>query len=326
MSDNTTRFGTSGGDTIRSDDLSGSKAQVFKLGTGTDGQDDGVATIANPYDIDASPLWAEVAEKLGRFTEGLSAKADGWRKPRGGGSTLGVIRSLANSAPSFDPAALSLDLWLRGSFSASPWVPTSSAGGSGSAGNFAEATNPPAPGTAENGFTPAVFDGVTSVLVNANPISTNITAAQWGAAVLFYANSALVASSPAYNDAVLIGDGLGFWGLYINASGVVAYQTDGVGAQATAPSSVSFGAWHLAIGWFDGININLDVDGVLSTPVAAGNVNNITGGGQTGISAGGTPYDGRLMEVMATKGAEFASPSTRANLRAYVSSRYAMTI
>jgi hypothetical protein len=82
------------------------------------------------------------------------------------GTNFYVAGRLVNNT---DPSGLTLTFWNRGSYTASPWNGTASAGTSGS-NALTEATNPPTTGTAVNGFTPALFNSTTSTIGNSTAL------------------------------------------------------------------------------------------------------------------------------------------------------------
>lgn len=90
--------------------------------------------------------------------------------------------------PPYDPSLLSLSGWWE-DFAGAPWVPMASAGGSGSVGNFDEATNPPSTGTPLGGYGVASFNGTNSILTGPGFFSLQGAGAGF-ASILFYARTA----------------------------------------------------------------------------------------------------------------------------------------
>lgn len=103
MSDNTSRFPTTDGDALRSDDTGAAKIQVAKIATGLSGIDRGVLTRTNPLAIRAfsnEKLWGATGERLVEMQRLLRARHA--RRGTGGGIPLVPIPS-GTSAP-FTPA------------------------------------------------------------------------------------------------------------------------------------------------------------------------------------------------------------------------------
>ena len=151
-----------------------------------------------------------------------------------------------NDAPpeeTFNPATLSLSGWWRASYSGSPWIPTASAGSSSSNGNLTEATNPPSTGTAVNSLTPANFDGANDRLANSSDLTTYLggTGVNWTVVALVFIDSR-VADAPAYDEAPIICDVGGNWGVHIGTSGFRAYGFD-AGAKGSPYVNFSDGTW-----------------------------------------------------------------------------------
>lgn len=89
---------------------------------------------------------------------------------------------------SVNPVNMALTGWWRGSFSASPWVGTASAGGSGTR-NLTEATNPPAAGATLGGFASADFDGTNDQLNAPGLLSSYISALAFSGWCLLHLDS-----------------------------------------------------------------------------------------------------------------------------------------
>lgn len=121
--------------------------------------------------------------------------------------------------PIFNPANLTLNGWWRGSYSASPWAGTASAGTS-NANALSEATNPPTVGLSVNGFTAAAFDGSNDILTGA-ALSTFLSASAYSMAIMLYVDS-YEASAPAGSGEIL-SDTAGYFSMGTYPLGVSAY-------------------------------------------------------------------------------------------------------
>lgn len=229
----------------------------------------------------------------------------------------------SGAAAAFDPANLSLTGWWRASYGGSPWSPTASAGSSGSNGNLAEATNPPAVGTAQNGLTPADFDGTNDVLTNATAFSTLFTASAGSIIVLFLADVA-VAAGLVYDDPGLFVDGSnGFLSANYSDSGFRAYVDDG--ATKSVSVAASTGAYHVGQMKWNGTNLSARVDSGSWSSTACGNASNLAGTVKVGPNYAGVQFfNGRILELMCAASA--LADATFTDIVGYINSRYALSL
>jgi hypothetical protein len=183
-----------------------------------------------------------------------------WYTPGGGGGGA------------FDPATMALTAWWRGSYSASPWVGTASAGNSGSE-DLTEGTNPPSPGSTVDGYAPASFDGSNDLLANAGPMSGFIGGA-WGVWIMFKSGTAFAdqgAGSRNLNTQFLASDA-GVWNIGFSTAGIHVQVTEGGTGTIKDPGPIAcgVGAWHVLFCWYDGTDISLQLDeGAPSTVACA---------------------------------------------------------
>jgi hypothetical protein len=206
-----------------------------------------------------------------------------------------------SSGPTFDPATLALTSWVRGSFSASPWVGEASAGAS--LGNdYTEATNPPAAGAAVDGYTPADFDGSNDLLSSDDFSEVCLPKAAYALAVMFKVDTAAAADANVYNDPGLVGDAYGLNIAFSDSGFGVAHYNAAWKQQRVACSAA---AWH--VGWvrFDtatGVEFGID-NAALTTIAASTGDREVTSNvyklrvGRSSIVVAGT-IDGQIMEVM----------------------------
>lgn len=239
------------------------------------------------------------------------------------GLGLGItMRSSAGAV--FNPGTQSLTLWLRDSFTASPWVGTASAGNSGSH-DFAEATNPPAVGSALNGFTPPDFDGTNDVLSGA-ALSTYLSASAFSLWVLFNADAAAAdpGASNHYNSPYLFGDSATYMFLAFDAAGVTARVSDG----STFPEvtvACATGGWHLAQVQYGSSTLKVRVDGgSWSSAATCAAIGDLTSTARTGLSYSGAAYNGRIAEIGVSN--TTIALATFDDVLTYARSRYSLAL
>ena len=228
----------------------------------------------------------------------------------------------------FDPATLSLTGWWRASYAGSPWTPTASAGSSGSNGNLAEAVDPPATGSAVNGYTPADFVP-NDELSNATTISTYLSDAAGTIAVLFYADAAGadVGATAYYGYAALFSDDTnGFLALTFTTAGVTLGCYNGAtfdGLQVACGT----GAWHLAQARWSSASGNIEVridSGAWNTLARTVSMSG-TDGIRVGTNYGQTAFlDGKVLEVLTIRAR--ISDGNSDDLVDYVNARYGLAL
>jgi len=241
-----------------------------------------------------------------------------------GKTTFGSVTP-APAPATFDPATLSLTGWWRASFSGVPWVPHASAGTSGTNGNWITATGNVAPsvGTAVNGLTPASFDGATQALhedtVDASGLFT-VTTGTLIALISLGSNAAPAANY--YQDAAIMTDASGNWGLVANASGFRAGVFD-TPTKQTNNVAASPG-YHLVVMRWSGGTLKLKVDSASDVTVSfTGNLsfNNVVGLFAGKNYAGTAFLSGSVLEFMTAQTA--LDDATLDSIRtSYVNSRY----
>lgn len=218
-------------------------------------------------------------------------------------------------------------LYNRGSYTASPWAGTASAGISGTR-SLAEATNPPGVGSAVNGFTPADFDGTNDRLRDAvNALNTYISDTS-GTVVALFKMDALDADDGAasrYNDPQFIGhDATGNFYFGINATGVFLGGWNGAAHDSISSAAVSTGAWHLAVGTWNGTTFYLSIDGAAFTSAAR----TLSLGGAGGIVMGAN-YNSTVFlngQVLVAAAGQFTATMTDVdNIKTFVNNEFGMS-
>lgn len=237
---------------------------------------------------------------LTRNPEGTGLPA--WSAPTGGGGGGG-----------FDLASLDWEgLWLA-PYGGSPWAGTTSAGASGSRA-LTEGSDPPAVGAALNGKAGALFESG-DVLPTGLSLGTFVAATSYSFAFVAQADS--VPSDPGAGSrntvAGLFGDsGSTYLCCAVHAGGVTLSHYDGGYKEVTV--AFSTGAPHIVQGYYDGTNINIAVDGVWGTPLAAGSLGGTTGNVRVGAGGTNVRFPGTIWAAGFSKLA-FDAPA-RANILA----------
>jgi hypothetical protein len=204
---------------------------------------------------------------------------------------------IKSSVAAFDPATLSLTSWWRASYGGSPWAPTASAGSSGSRGNLVTNTGMPSVGTAQNGLTPAQFNGTTQDLTNATTSSTLFTAGAGTIVALWRGDTAATASGNDYDDpAIYLDAGVAQTGLTFTASGFTGFLYDGVYRANTVAAGT--GAYHLVMMRWNGVILGMTLDSAAENTTLAGPVILGAGSMSVGRGYGGGFINGRLLELM----------------------------
>jgi len=225
----------------------------------------------------------------------------------------------------FDPASLALSGWWRANYTnPGPWNGVASAGAS-SGRDLSEATNPPATGTAQNGLTPADFDGSNDELSIATGVSSFFSASAWTIVVLFRADSTVAATGDLYEcESFLADDGASATiGMGITDSGVQVWHYGG-GAWPGLTIAAGTGAYHLAQAKYDGTNIKMRIDSGSYSSQAASNAS-LSSNLRVGMSWNGSKfYDGRLTEIMLAQSA--LSDADLDNIKSYLNARYALAL
>ncbi len=171
-------------------------------------------------------------------------------------STILPFRPLILSAPvSFSPADLALTAYFKDYTGSSPWVGTASAGTSGTH-NATEGTDPPSAGTAVNGHTPALFDGVNDRLSLDGTTPSYFGAAALSAFALVYIDNT--------NERVIFCTHNAYAPLYVS-SNIVWFRPYGAGVNCSR--AMPIGAWALVTLRYTGSQIQI---GVNEVPGASG--------------------------------------------------------
>jgi hypothetical protein len=168
----------------------------------------------------------------------------------------------AGGASYFDPATLSLTGWWRGSFSASPWVGTASAGTS-SANDLTEPTNVPAVGSSVNGYAPADFDGTNDLFTADGTATDYYTASAYSGWALVNIDAIGTNDATPYNnDHILAPSADAFHGIALRSTGVVwawSYDT-GSGLFNGPTATFTTSTWQLVQWKHGGGNLKIRVN------------------------------------------------------------------
>lgn len=160
----------------------------------------------------------------------------------------------------FDLSTLASTGWWRGSYAASPWTGTASAGASGTR-NLTEGTHPPTAGSAVDGKTPAHFNGADSKLGHAGPVApTFISTTAWSSFVMFKADAVTLSPGLKYQIPHFWASSDSAVGITFDSDGVSVQQADATPTQTAISLACGTGSWHVVFAWFDGTAIHLQLD------------------------------------------------------------------
>jgi hypothetical protein len=236
----------------------------------------------------------------------------------------------------FDPATLSLTGWWRASYSGSPWAPTASAGSSGSNGNLEEATNPPATGSAVNGYTPADFDGSNDLLTvpGGAILDTFYNTTAYSVVMLINVDSFTLTDPGAtqpFNCPGGFGDVGGNGGpcggvAGSGASGVFRFGHSDVTDFNSASVAISTATWTMVAATYNGTNVEVTKNAGSAATQAVGTVTGLASSsaavGRNYLSA--QFFDGKVLEIMAADTA--LSGANLTNIKSYFNSRYGLSL
>jgi hypothetical protein len=228
------------------------------------------------------------------------------------------------AAAVFDPATLALEGWWRADYSATPWVGTASAGGSGGRNaTGAGGTGNPTPGTAINGRVPADFDGVNDYFSLPGTATDYLTQSLYSGCAVVNIDAIDTDSATFIQNDCIIEINVGYLGVFLRSSGVVGL-TQSDGAFKTATHTFATGGWHLVHWRFSGGLLQIGVDGDWGATAASGNLAAAALGQVVlfGRQHNGPVIDGRVAELMLSKVDIFAAGIS--NLASYFNARYAL--
>lgn len=235
-------------------------------------------------------------------------------------------RPLYTPVGSFDPATLSLTGWWRGSYSASPWTGTASAGASGG-NDLSEATTPPGVGATQNGFAPIDCNGTTQFLATSGQLNTYVNDAAGSCWVLFRADTAAASGGATVrvDDAGIVAQDSGAtaWGITYSTDGVCGFIYDGAYQEIVVTAAT--GSYHLAQMKWDGVNLYFRTNsGVWQNLACTGISGAAAGVFVTGRNYAAAFYDGRVLDIGLTDAV--LSDTEFDNIKSYVNSRYALSL
>lgn len=234
----------------------------------------------------------------------------------------------------FDPATLTLNGWWRADYASSPWVGVASAGSSGTAGrDLTEATNAPSTGAAQNGKTPADFDGTNDILGGAN-LSTYCNAGAGSVWVLFRADTSVAAAAAGspFADPFLVGQLGGSVTMCLSYAlpggpGSETFRAgiyDGVSWKEVSIAQAT-GAYCLAQMKWNGTNLYARKNSGAWSNIACGNVDTMAVAITVGQDYAASQYfDGRILEIGMAPSA--LSDANFTSIVSYVNSRYGLSL
>ncbi len=231
-------------------------------------------------------------------------------------------RARAGTAAAFSPASLTLTGWWRGNYTSGTWTGTASAGTSG--GRTLDAGIAPATGTAQNGITPALFDGATTFLTSTGKTLADFFTASAGTLIVLAkptvaaANVAAAASNPG-----LVRGG-SFLSMGFSDSGLRVGLFD-TGFVTPAAVAATNNAYHLFAMKWDGASVYASVDGAAWVSIACGPIGSLANAFDIGCSGAPAFLTGSEMEVIAA--ASVLSDATIfTNIKGYINTRYALSL
>lgn len=249
------------------------------------------------------------------------------------GLGIGLTEILGTSV--YDPTVLTVQGFWRGSYLASPWNGTASAGGSG-ARTLTEATHPPTAGSPVNGFTPADFGGVNQLLQGAAVSTYCGVNAIYGWALVYVRNITTNSTGGASlaNDVLWITSSTGQSGIFFRDPGSspkvgIHVLTTGLGS-FVAETSITKSTWQLVQWKWDGTTVSIRVNGgtwstnSLGTAPANSLGNNLT----LARNSGNSVFTDMQVEELALTGSggESLSNANFDNVLSYARSRYGLTL
>lgn len=224
--------------------------------------------------------------------------------------------------PVIDPTTFAFGGLFRGSYAGSPWAGIASAGTSGghSVSTLGAA---PSTGTAQNGFTPATFNGSTQALGDAvNLLSAYMTPTAYRVLILFKASSASAPAAQTYDDPALLSESSGDFGVTFNTNGVGIYHAAVLVVTKACPAD---GNYHVADIKFDGTTVSISIDGGTPATGASSTTDTIDGEPQIGTNyAAAVHFAGSILDLEIAP--TTLSSLTTAQWIAYVNARYALSI
>lgn len=236
-------------------------------------------------------------------------------------TTAGGSDTLSSAYEAWDPSAMSPTLWVRGDYAGSPWADESGGGN-----NLTEATNPPAVGTALNGWDPADFDGANDNMTAPSTAATYFTASAYTVWAVFLADT--VPADPGagsrYATECLLSDSDAYLGLALTDSGLTWEIADGINPASTVTATFGTAAYHLGLVSASGGTLSVAVDNGTPQTEAYGSIGALAGTLKVGANFDASAVvDGRLIDfgICATD-----QSSLRAKLRAYVNTRYGLSV
>lgn len=175
-----------------------------------------------------------------------------------------------------------------------------------------DANNPTLVGAGTAGVY-ADFDGANDDMVGTG-LSAIITASAWTVIGVIWIDGVDTVGANFETNDIVIGDA-SFWGAHLRdlTGGNFQLQVgQWDGARKVATSAITLGGWRTFIAWFDGANVNVEVQGIAGTPAASGNITTLTGTTKVGGHPTNTTqqFDGRMRALAVFPANIGASPRT----------------
>lgn len=227
-------------------------------------------------------------------------------------------------AAAFALSSLNLSLYFEASYAGAPWAGKASAGASLANGDLVTNLSDPATGTAQNGFTPADFNGSANNLASSVAASALFTTGAGSIVALFRADTAAAPTGNVYDDPAIYHDaGAANTGLTYTTSGFTGFITAS-GVYKSKAVAAATGSYHLVMMRWDGSNLGMTLNSAAEVTQAAGNATVGAATVAVGKGYGGTFIDGRLLMLLTST--TKLSSTDYANIKSYVNTRYALAL
>ncbi len=191
---------------------------------------------------------------------------------------FGFATLTGNAGGAFNPKSLKFSQYWRASYIGAPWLGTSTAGTSNTTNPNLINGNAGPPGPAQNGFTPANFSTSGSAsLANASHLNYlfSTSGTNVGTFVCVFQMTAILTSPANFqNEATIMADTSGNFGVSVSQLGVRAYMFQGASTLATVISDpgIDIINYHIMMARFDGTTLGVTVDALAEVTTPSGNI------------------------------------------------------
>jgi hypothetical protein len=224
-----------------------------------------------------------------------------------------------------NPTQLTLTGYYRGNYTGSPWAGTASAGTSGSHSIAAGTT--PSTGVALNGITPALFVAASSQSLRdlTFTMEAYVSTTAYTISCLIKPVTAQAHGANPFNNPSIFGENGGNIGLEYSDSGAQLFHLTG-GIYKIVTVALPTGSWALVDSKYDGVNIQIRVNGGAWQSLAAGSLTDPTGLAiRVGMNFNATAFlDSNVMEILVSNTA--ISDANLAVYKSYINTTYGLAL